>query len=172
MVFVFGMNLPIVEIMVLVVILFIVGLIFILWQIRQVDSHIKVLEQTTFEIKKYEEQEAAQVQRLDVDVKNFESEEAEMFVARVTPTIAKLENYVMAQLFWGKKPEQIVDMLVMKKIKKELAVKIVNQMSFYLDFYHKLPKKAHDEHHKAVAALSMAKPRGAPKMPEVQVKTK
>lgn len=170
MVYVFGMNLPIAEMMFIAIIIFIIGLIFMIWQIMQVNSHISILEKTTFEIKKYEEQEQSDVQRLETDVKKFENDEAELFVARVVPTVAKLENFVMAQLFRGQEPAKIVDVLVAKKIDKALATRVVNQVGYYLDYYNKLPKKKHDEHHGTVDALKVPQDKNAPKMPEIVVK--
>lgn len=168
MVYVFGINLPVAELMFIAVLFFLVGLGFMIWQTLQVRKHMEVLERTTFEIKKYEEQEQSEVERLESDVKNFENDEAELFVARVVPTIAKLENFVMAQLFHGKEPEMVIDTLVAKKIDKELATRVVNQVAYYLNFYHKLPNKKENDHHATVSKLQMPSGKNAPNMPEVK----
>ena len=160
MVYVFGMNLPVIEIMFVVVLLFLVGIGFMIWQMIQQSRHIKILEQTTFEIKKYEEEEAAEVHRFEMDVKSLEADEAELFVAKVLPTVTKLENYVVAELLKGKNPQVIIDALALKGIKKDLAAKIVSSTAYYLDYYHKLPKKQHEDHVKTVQGLKVAPPKG------------
>ncbi len=167
MVYVFGINLPVAELMFVAVLFFLVGLAFMIWQTLQVKKHMEVLERTTFEIKKYEEQEQSEVERLESDIKNFETDEAELFVARVVPTIAKLENFVMAQLFHGKEPKAVIDVLVAKKIDKELATRVVNQVAYYLNFYHKLPQKKENDHHETVNKLQMPNVKGKPNMPEI-----
>ena len=161
---------PVAELMFITVLFFVAGIVYMVWQIRQVNDHIKVLEQTTFEIRKFEEEEKANIVRLETDVTRLENDEAEMFVARVVPTVAKLENFVMAQLFRGKEPKQVADMLVTKKVDRELAERVVKQVAYYLDFYHKLPKQHHDAHHDAVDKL---KATGVgPKMPNIVVNKK
>ena len=169
MVYVFGINLPIAELMFVAILFFLIGLGFMIWQMIQVNRHMQVLERTTFEIKQYEEQEQHEVERLEADVKNFENDEAELFVARVVPTVAKLENFVMAQLFHGKEPQMVIDILVAKKIDKNLATRVVNQVAFYLNFYHKMPKKKEDNHHGTVDKLQMPQAKGKPQMPEIRV---
>lgn len=160
MVYAFGMNLPVIEMMLVVVLLFLVGLAFMIWQMIQQSKHIKVLEQTTFEIKKYEEEEATEVHRFEMDVKSLESDEAEMFIAKVIPTVTKLENYVVAELMKGKNPQVVIDALALKGIKKDLAARVVSTTAYYLDYYNKLPKKQHDTHVKTVQGLKVAPPKG------------
>jgi len=170
MVYVFGINLPVVEVLFIAIILFIVGLGFMIWQIIQVKRHMSVLERTTREIRQYEVQEESQVARLEIDVKNFETDEASMFVARVVPTVSKLENFAMAQLFKGMVPGKVVDTLVMKKVEKDLAIRVVNQVGYYLNYYHKLPKAKHDAQHTIVSNIQMPTGKNVPKMPELVVK--
>jgi len=55
MVYVFGMNLPVMEIQLVLLLLFIVAMIFVIWQMLELRKHVSILERTTFEIKKYEE---------------------------------------------------------------------------------------------------------------------
>lgn len=166
MVFAFGMNLPVIEIMFVVALLFIIGLAFMIWQMIQQNKHMKILEQTTFEIKKYEEEEAAEVHRFEMDIKSLESDEAELFVAKVIPTVTKLENYVVAELMKGKDPLVVIDALTVKGIKKDLASKVVNAMAFYLDYYNKLPTKQHDTHIKTVKSLKVTPPKGMSMPPQ------
>lgn len=140
MAYVFGINLPVMEILFLAMLLFIIGIIFVIIQMKNLKSHIKVLESTTLEIKRAEEEEMQKIKRFEMDISKLESEEAELFITKVIPTISKLENYVVSQMLEGVPAEKIKDDIVKRGIKEQLANKVINSVVFYLDFYSKLPK--------------------------------
>jgi preprotein translocase subunit SecF len=155
--FVFGIDLPVPEMMVVLILILIIALVFIFFQMRSITYHIKVLEGTTLQIKQYETQEQDDVRRLDTDMSKLESEEAEMFVTKIVPTVSKLENFVAVELMKGKDPDDIQAAIVKKGISEELATKVVNGMTYYLDFFHKLPDKHVDKHLSIVDAMKVAK---------------
>jgi hypothetical protein len=92
-------------------------------------------------------------------MQKLESEEAELFVTKVVPTVSKLENYVAVELLKGKAPEEIQAAIVKKGISEELATKVVNSMSYYLDFFHKLPDKKWDAHVGTVESMKVTPPK-------------
>ena len=157
--FVFGINIPLPEILFILVLLLIAALVFIIVQIWNTNKHMKILEETTLQIKQYEEQEIEQVRRFELDMKKLESEEAELFVTKVVPTVSKLENYVAVELLKGRQPEEIKGAITKKGINANLATKVVNGMTYYMDFFHKLPNKRVDKHVAAVKQMKVAAPR-------------
>jgi hypothetical protein len=50
--FVFGINLPVAEILFVVLLLFIIALVIIIVQLGRMSNHIKVLDETTLEIRR------------------------------------------------------------------------------------------------------------------------
>lgn len=156
--FVFGIDIPLPEILFVLIVLLVAALVFIIYQMRYINKHVKVLEDTTLEIRKYEEQEMEQVRRFETDMKNFEADEAEMFVAKVIPTVSKLENYVSSELLKRKNPEAIKANLERRGIKPELAAQVINAMTYYLDFFQKLPKTHAKSHFNAVNRMRVQQP--------------
>lgn len=167
MVYAFGVDLPVIELNIIVTVLFAIGIGFMIWQIIKMNSHISVLENTTLEIRKYEEEEMRQVDRFEVDIKNLESDEAELFLAKTLPSLTKIQNFVAAELMKGKQTDKIIVALSQKGIQKDLAMRVVNGMVYYMNFYHKLPQGSHAEHEKTVQGLKVTPPSGV-KMPEPQ----
>lgn len=157
--FVFGIDMPLGEILFVLVFLLIAALVFIIIQVLHMNKHMKILEDTTLQIRQYEEQEIDQVRRFETDMKNLEAEEAELFVTKVVPTVSKLENYVAAELLKGKDPEEIRGAIVKKGINAELATKVVNAMTYYMDFFQKLPDKKVDSHVQAASDIKVQMPK-------------
>jgi hypothetical protein len=155
--FVFGLDLPIPEILFIIVVLLTAALIFILVQMRHISYHMKILEDTTLEIRNAEEAETQTVRRFETDMQKLESDEAELFVTKIVPTVSKLENYVAVELMKGKDPEEIKANIVKKGISAELATKVVNSMTYYLDFFQKLPDKNVDKHISTVESMKIQK---------------
>lgn len=157
--YVFGIDLPVPEILLVMVIIFIIALIFIFIQMRNITYHIGVLEKTTFQIKQYEDQEQDEVRRLETDMAKLESDEAQMFVTKIVPTVSKLENYVTVELMKGRDPDDIKDAIVKKGISDELATRVISSMTYYLDFFHKLPDKKWDKHIDVVDDIKIQQPK-------------
>jgi hypothetical protein len=155
--FVFGLDLPIPEILFVVLVLLTAALIFILIQMRHISYHVKVLEDTTLQIRKDEEEQTESVRRFETDMQKLETDEAELFVTKIVPTVSKLENYVAVELMKGKDPEEIRANIVKKGINSELATKVVNSMTFYMDFFQKLPDKNVDKHIATVEQMKVQK---------------
>lgn len=150
-----GLDLPIIEFLSVITLLLLAALVFIMLQMRSMNSHMKVLEDTTLEIKKSEEEETDTVRRFETDMQKLETEEAELFVTKVVPTVSKLENFVAVELLKGRDPEDIKASIVKKGISAELATRVVNSMTYYMDFFHKLPDKKWDTHVDTVASLKV-----------------
>ena len=157
--YVFGINLPLPEILLVLILFLVAALIFILFQFNHINKHIQVLESTTLEIRKFEEQEMQQVQRFEIDMRKLEAEEAELFVTKVVPTVSKLENYVAVQLLKGKDPETIRGAITKKGISPELATRVVNSMSYYLAFFKKMPNKHMNTHFNTVNKMRVPPPK-------------
>lgn len=155
--FVFGLDLPIPEILFIVMVLLTVALIFILVQMRNISYHIRILESTTLEIRNAEEAETQTVRRFETDMQKLESDEAELFVTKIVPTVSKLENYVAVELMKGRDPEEIKANIVKKGISPELATKVVNSMTYYLDFFQKLPDQNVTKHISTVEGMKIQK---------------
>jgi hypothetical protein len=85
--FVFGIDIPLPEILFIVILLVVVALVFIILQMRHVNRHMRVLEDTTSQIRKFEDE--------------------------------------------------------------ALATKVVNNVAFYLEFFHKMPDRAASQQLKA-----------------------
>lgn len=56
MVYVFGMNLPVMEVQLILLVLFVIAMVFVIWQMLELRKHVAILEKTTFEIRTYEEE--------------------------------------------------------------------------------------------------------------------
>jgi len=153
MVFAFGINMPVIEIMLVVTLLFLVGIGFMIWQILMMRTHMEILEKTTKEIEEYEQEEKSDVQRFESDVRALESDEAEFFVSKLVPSVMKMQNYAAKQLVNGKQPDDVVKLLIQNKVEKTLANQIVSSVTFYLKTYDKLPQKQHDQHVKVAEKL-------------------
>jgi hypothetical protein len=150
-----GLDLPIIEFLSIITLLLLAALVFILMQMRTMNRHMKVLEDTTMEIKRSEDEETDTVRRFETDMQKLESEEAELFVTKVVPTVSKLENFVAVELLKGRDPAEIQAAIVKKGISAELATRVVNSMTYYMDFFHKLPDKKWDAHVDTVAAMKV-----------------
>lgn len=153
MVYAFGIDIPVIEIMLVVTLLFLVGIGFMIWQVVTMRRHIGVLEKTTLQIEQYEEQEKCEVKRLETDIASFESDEAEFFLSKLIPSATKLENYAANLIMKGKSADEVVKVLTDKKIDKTLAVQVVNSVVFYLKYYDKTPQKQHDQHVQVAASI-------------------
>jgi hypothetical protein len=158
--FVFGMDIPLPEILAILIFVLLVALVFIVYQIYHINRHMKILEDTTLQIRSYEEQEIEQVRRFETDVRKLEADEAELFVTKIVPTVSKLENYVAVELLKGSEPEAIKGAIIKRGISSELATKVVNSMTYYLDFFQKLPNRKVDSHVQAVSDMKVSMPKG------------
>jgi len=153
--YVFSIDIPLPEILFIVVVLVVVALVFIIMQMRHVNRHMKILEDTTSQIRKFEEEELEQVKDFDVDLKKLEADEAELFITKVVPTVAKLENYATVELLNCKDTEAIKDAIVKRGIAESLATRLVNNVAFYLEFFHKTPDRNATQHFKAAEQMKV-----------------
>lgn len=152
-----GIDLPVIEFLTIITVFLFIGLVILFFQMRHINRHMKTLEDTTLEIRKYESEETDTVRRFEVDMEKLESEEAELFVTKVVPTVSKLENFVAVELLKGRDPETIRAAIVKKGISDELATKVVNSMTYYLEFFNKLPDRKWDQHVETVQGMKIQK---------------
>ncbi|MBR9692397.1 hypothetical protein GOV07_00520 [Candidatus Woesearchaeota archaeon] len=141
MTYAFGIDIPVIETMLIITILFIIGVAFMIWQMFNVRKHIGILESTTLEIRRYEEEEGKELQRFEQDIANFESDEAEFFLAKMLPSLTQTQNFAANRLLSKRRPEQVVAELMKKGIQQELATQVVNSIAYYLQYYDKTPKQ-------------------------------
>jgi len=157
--FVFGIDIPLPEILFIALVLLLAAVIFTVIWMRNMNKHMKVLENTTLEIRRYEQQEIDQVKRFELDMQKLEADEAELFVGRVVPTVAKLENYVAVELMKNRSPEEVRGAIVKKGISADLATRVVNNMAYYLTAFNKMPARKVLAHHSTVKQLRIDLPK-------------
>lgn len=153
MTYVFGIDLPVIETMLIITLFFIIGVAFMIWQMLSMKKHIGVLESMTLDIRRYEEDEGKELQRFEQDISNFESSEAEFFLAKMLPSLTKLQNYAANRLLNGATTGEVLQELTKKKVKQDVAFRIVNNVGFYLQYFGKMPQKQNEQHIKAAAEL-------------------
>ncbi len=157
--FVFGINIPLPEILFIALVLLIVVAVMVIINMRNMNRHMRILENQTLEIKRFEEQELSQVRRFEIDMQKFEADEASMFVGKVMPTVAKLENYAAVQLMKGSRPQDVRGEFVKRGIQSDLATRVVNNITYYLETFHKMPKRAEHTHHTAARKIQLRFPK-------------
>jgi len=157
--FVFGIDIPLPEILFIALLLLIVAVVLIIVHMRNMNKHMKFLEKTTLDIKKFEEQEMAQIRRFEIDVQKLEADEAAIFVGKILPTVAKLENYVGIELLKNRKPQEICGEITKKGISSDIATRVVNNMTYYLETFHKMPTRRKNLHHKIARQMRVTFPR-------------
>jgi len=153
--YVFGIDIPLPEILFIVVLAVFIALGVVLFLLYHVNRHMRVLEDTTSQIRKFEEEELEQVKEFDVDIKKLEADESELFITKVVPTVSKLENYATVELLNGKDPEEIRAAIAKRGIDEQLATRVVNSVNFYLEFFHKMPDRNAAQHFKAADQIRL-----------------
>lgn len=148
---------PLPEILFILVLVGVVVVAFIGFLTWHINRHMKILEDATLDVKKVQEKERDSVRRLELDLQKLEASEAELFVTKVVPTVSKLENFVAVEMLKGKQPEEIKGAIVKKGINANLATKVVNSMSYYLDFFKKLPGQRVNAHIQTMGKMNVGK---------------
>lgn len=130
--FVFGLNLPVAEILFVVLVLFIVALVFIIIQLTRMGRHVRVLDETTLEIRRYEEAEEVTLRTQETNVHELRPAEKKR-VESFADAMRKLETKAMKQLLSGEEPDEIKHAFLLKDVPESLATKVVNNTSYMLD---------------------------------------
>lgn len=129
--FVFGVNLPVMEIMFVAVALFILALVIIIVQLVKMNRHINVLDDTTLEIRRYDEEAALRVEQPSLD--GLSDQDVADFKKKVLPAFAKAQQAVATKALnnaLGAKSE-----LMQKGLSEVVAARLVNNVSLLLREY-------------------------------------
>ena len=137
--FVFGINLPVAEMLFVTLFLVIVALAFIIVQLVKMGKNIRVLDETTLEIRRYEEEEEKALKPLTADVGGLDVGERRAFTRQFVPSVSGLCRSAAAQLIAGKSPEQAKRALMERGVPENMATRAVNSAIAALNRYANLP---------------------------------
>ncbi|MBR9692938.1 hypothetical protein GOV07_03350 [Candidatus Woesearchaeota archaeon] len=132
--YVFSINLPVAEILFVVVLLFIVALAFIIAQLGKMARHIRVLDETTLEIRRYEEAEEVTLRAVEVDATTLSPTEQRR-VRGLYGTTNKLEAVAMRRMLNGSTQVQVKNSFIKAGVREHVATRVVNNASYWLDRY-------------------------------------
>ncbi len=136
----FGINLPVAEIMFVAMILLIVLLVVILVQLRKMSGHVKVLDQTTLEIRKYEDEEAITVKPLGTNADALTAVEKASFTKKYVVSAGRLEKKAAVELSKGADPVAVKTRFAAAGIPEDVATRAVNNAVFMLDRFAAVPR--------------------------------
>lgn len=128
--YVFGVNLPVVEILFIVVVLFVLALIVIIVQLYKMSRHIDILDDTTLQIRRHDEAQMMMVQRFtlqglsDSDIVDLRD--------KVLPAAERATMAVAQRLLSGEDPEAVKHYLMERGLTEVVATRLVNTVSFYV----------------------------------------
>lgn len=130
--FVFGINLPVAELLFVTLVLVSVTLIIIIVQLVKVAKHIKVLDETTLEIRRYEAEEDVTVKQLKTYVANLSPADRRRVKASYARG-AKLERKALKILLDGYEPAEAKNRLLGDGAPEDVATRAVNDAIFWID---------------------------------------
>lgn len=146
--FVFGINLPVAEILFVVLLLFIIALVIIIVQLGRMGNHIKVLDETTLEIRRYEHEEEITLKVLKHDPTKVTAAKKRTLNGQFIPGLQKLEKKVVERLLSGETPEEARNALVLKGASETIATRTVNNAIYFVNKYLSIPE-GETKHHVA-----------------------
>ncbi len=128
--FVFGINLPVAEILFVVLLLFIVALVFIIIQLGKMARSVRVLDETTLEIRRYEEAEEVTLRGRDIeDVTAAEKRR----VSALARAVQKAEAKALKLLLDGVNAVEVRNRLIENGVPEHVATRVVNNASYWID---------------------------------------
>jgi hypothetical protein len=130
--FVFGTNLPVAEILFVVLLLMLLALIIVIVQLVKMARHIRVLDETTLEIRRYEEAEEATLKPLEANLKAMDSEQRRQFAAFL-PGFTKLERAAVKRLLAGDSPQRVRQLFLERRVREPTATRAVNSATHHLN---------------------------------------
>lgn len=130
--FVFGINLPVTELLFVVLLLFIVAMAFIIVQLVKLGRHVRVLDDTTLEIRRYEEAEEVTLRAMETETEKLKPSEKKR-VQELYGAAAKLEGRVVGRLLAGEEPAEVKRDLMGAGIAEHAATRIINNASYWID---------------------------------------
>lgn len=130
--YVFGINLPVVEILFVLLLLFIIAFIFIIAQLGKLSRHIRVLDETTLEIRRYEEAEEVTLRAPEVDATILRPGEKRR-ITTLYSALTTLEKRVLRRLLAGQSLQEEKASLLATGVPEHVATRVVNNASYWLD---------------------------------------
>ncbi len=130
--FVFGINLPVAEILFVVLLLFIVALAIIIIQLGRMRKNIRVLDETTLEIRRYEAEEEVTLKPLLVEPAKLSARQRRK-VQNALSAAARLERKALAALFKGQEPARVKTALMQGGSDEAVATRAVNGATHFLN---------------------------------------
>jgi len=115
-----------------ILVLFIVALVFIIIQLGKMTRHIRVLDETTLEIRRYEEAEEVTLRMLETEPQSLSLIERRR-AQTIHAAALKAEAKVFKQLLDGKEPVVLKHTLVANGALDHFATRVVNNASYWLD---------------------------------------
>jgi hypothetical protein len=136
---IFGLNLPLPEILFIMVILFFGCLVLIFLQLQKLQKmtsderhELEELEKMATQeqkdltqIKSYESMQSLDIQKFEKDIGNLEEDTDTLYLRRLAPNVFKLQNYTLWAIKKGMKPEEIKANLLNKGWKDDKLVEMV-----------------------------------------------
>ena len=132
--YVFSINLPVAEILFVVLLLFIVALVIIIIQLGKMARNIRVLDETTLEIRRYEEAEEVTLRAMDVDASTLSPAEQRR-VKGLYGSTNKLEATAMQRLLTGATTVQVKNSFIKAGVREHVATRTIHNASYWLDRY-------------------------------------
>jgi|GEM_PF-3123886 len=129
--FVFGINLPVAEILFVLLVLYVLAMVFIIVQIVKLGRHVRILDETTLEIRRYEETEEVTLRMLETHGKLSAAEKRRFNAFRAAAV--KLQERAAAKLAGGEAPAQIKQAFIAKGVPEHVATRAVNSAGYWLD---------------------------------------
>jgi hypothetical protein len=155
--FVFGISLPVVEILFVLLVLFIVALAVIIVQLVKMGKHIRVLDETTLEIRRYEEEEEVTLKPLTASVEEMTAPERRDFTRQFVPAVSGLCRAAAAKLLAGRSPESVKRARMARGIVEQVATRAVNNAVLALNRYAVMSSPVAREEAKRLRAAARAK---------------
>jgi len=130
--FVFGINLPVAEILFVVLLLFIVALAIIIVQLGRMRKNIRVLDETTLEIRRYEAEEEITLKTLNVQPAKLSAIE-QRNVQKLLANASREQKKLLGRLLKGEQPQAVKNSLVRGGMSDRHATKHVNDAIYWLN---------------------------------------
>ncbi len=125
--FVFGIDLPVAELLSVTLAAVIIALVIIIVQLVRMGRHIRVLDETTLEIRRYEEEEERTLKPLRASINRFSQAAKRFFTRAYAPGWSRLERRAATLLIEGRSPKEVKNLLLKRGLNEPVATRTVNQ---------------------------------------------
>lgn len=155
--FVFGINLPVAEILSVMLLLLLAALIIVIIQLRKMAKNIRVLDETTLEIRRYESEEEVTLNPLLAKPVDLSAAEKREFLRRFFTATNSLNRAAAVQLAAGRSPEAVKNALMGRGLAEPTATRAVNNATAALNRYAGLAPSVAKLEAKRIAAAARAR---------------